>query len=426
MLAAALAAAGCANNEDDRGRRGAVRVRDRRGRSAPTPCRRTTPSPARCSDAIKSDGKLVIGTDPTYEPNEFKDGSGKIVGFDVDLGTAIAKKLGLTAEFQESKFDTILPALGTRYELGMSSFTDNQEREKVVDFVTYFNAGTQWAAKDAVVRPGQRLRQEGRRADRHRAGHRRPAGASRRQCAGKRRSSIQRYDDQAEATNAVVLGKADAVLADSPVMAGAVKKVGGGLKLVGDVYDAAPYGIAIPKNAGTTKEAILGAVKALIADGTYKAILDKWGVAAGAITDPVINGAARASSTGDQPAGLAEPGRRRRRRRRSRPSRSATRAAGSRVAVLAVLVAMLVNGVVNNAGLPLGHRRAVPVRPAADPGGAGHARAHRAGDGARRRARDRAGGDAAVAQPDPVLGRPGSTCGSSAGRRSTPSWSSGA
>jgi polar amino acid transport system substrate-binding protein len=75
-------------------------------------------------------------------------------------------------------------------------------------------------------------------------------------------------------------------------MAGAVKKVGGGLSLVGDVYDAAPYGIAVPKNAGTTKEAILGAVKALIADGTYQAILDKWGVANGAITNPVINGAA--------------------------------------------------------------------------------------------------------------------------------------
>ena len=62
-------------------------------------------------------------------------------------------------------------------------------------------------------------------------------------------------------------------------------------ELVGDVYDAAPYGIAIPKTAGIAKDAILGAVQALIEDGTYKAILDKWGVAGGAITDPAINGA---------------------------------------------------------------------------------------------------------------------------------------
>ena len=64
------------------------------------------------------------------------------------------------------------------------------------------------------------------------------------------------------------------------------------------IYDAAPYGIAIPKTAGTTKDAILGAVKALIADGTYKAILDKWGVAGG-----------RDHRPGDQRRRRAEPAR---------------------------------------------------------------------------------------------------------------------
>ena len=49
--------------------------------------------------------------------------------------------------------------------------------------------------------------------------------------------------------------------------------------------------VTIPKNAGTTKEAILGAVKALVADGSYGKILEKWGVQSGAIDDPVINGA---------------------------------------------------------------------------------------------------------------------------------------
>jgi polar amino acid transport system substrate-binding protein len=238
---------------------------------------------------ISADGKLVVGTDPSYEPNQFKQG-GKIVGWDVDLGTAIAKKLGLTAEFQESKFDAILPALGARYEIGMSSFTDNVEREKVVDFVTYYSAGTQWASKDAAFDPanpcGKKVAvQTGTVQDTA------DLPARQKKCAGSP-MQIQRYDGQDEATNAVVLGRADAVLADSPVMAGAVKKVGQGMTLVGDVYDAAPYGIAIPKTAGTTKEAILGAMKALIADGTYTKILEKWGVQTGAIKDPVINGAA--------------------------------------------------------------------------------------------------------------------------------------
>ena len=239
-------------------------------------------------DLIK-DGGITTCTHMPYKPFQFEQG-GKIVGFDVDLGDAIAKKLGLTADFQESKFDAILPALGTRYEIGMSSFTDNKEREQVVDFVTYFNAGTQWASKDASFDPdnacGKKVAvQTGTVQDTD------DLPARQKKCAGNA-IQIQRYDDQAEATNSVVLGKADAVLADSPVMAGAVKKVGGGLSLVGDIYDAAPYGIPIPKTAGTTKDAILGAVQALIEDGTYKAILDKWGVSSGAITNPVINGAA--------------------------------------------------------------------------------------------------------------------------------------
>lgn len=286
-VAAALAAAGCANNEDaDSGSTPA----------APSGSAAFSLDSVQKDDAlagqvdakIAEDGKLVVGTDPSYEPAEFKQG-GKIVGFDIDLGTAVAKKLGLTAEFQESKFDAILPALGARYEVGMSSFTDNAEREKVLDFVTYYSAGTQWASKDAAFDPenpcGKKVAvQTGTVQDAD------DLPARQKKCAGNP-MQILRYDGQDEATNAVVLGRADAVLADSPVMAGAVKKVGQGMTLVGDVYDAAPYGIAIPKNAGTTKEAILGAMKALVADGSYLKILEKWGVQSGAIDDPVINGA---------------------------------------------------------------------------------------------------------------------------------------
>ncbi|HST67760.1 MAG TPA: ABC transporter substrate-binding protein [Mycobacteriales bacterium] len=288
-VAMALAAAGCANNEDsDSGTAAAPSGSSSSAAFSIDSIQKDDALAGQVDGKISSDGKLVVGTDPTYEPSEFKQG-GKIVGFDVDLGTAIAKKLGLTAEFQESKFDAILPALGSRYEIGMSSFTDNPQREKVVDFVTYYNAGTQWASKDPAFDPdnacGKKVAvQTGTVQDTD------DLPARQKKCGGNA-IQVQRYDAQDEATNSVVLGKADAVLADSPVMAGAVKKVGGGLQLVGQVYDAAPYGIAVPKNAGTTKDAILGAVKALVADGSYKAILDTWGVSSGAITDPVINGA---------------------------------------------------------------------------------------------------------------------------------------
>lgn len=243
--------------------------------------------------SVSADGKIAIGTDPTYAPNEFKDTSGTIIGFDVDLGTAIGRKLGLSADFQESKFDNIIPSLGSKYELGISSFTDNKKREQVVDFVTYFSAGTSWAAKTGTTFDPEDA-----------CGHKvavqattvqetddLPARSKKCTDAGKTAIAVQRYDGQDEATNAVVSGKAEAMLADSPVTAYAIKQAAGQLAAVGKMYDSAPYGIAIAKGAGTLRDAVHDALKALIADGTYGKILDKWGLAAGAITEPAINGA---------------------------------------------------------------------------------------------------------------------------------------
>ena len=97
---------------------------------------------------IKSSGKLVVGVNIPYTPNEFKDPSGKIVGFDVDLMNAIASTLGLTPDYRESDFAKIIPSIqGGTYNVGMSSFTDTKEREKSVDLVTYASAGILWAQR---------------------------------------------------------------------------------------------------------------------------------------------------------------------------------------------------------------------------------------------------------------------------------------
>lgn len=244
--------------------------------------------------AIADKGKILVGTDASYAPNEFKaeDGS-TIIGMDVDLGTAIAAKLGVKIEFQDAKFDTLIAALGSKYDIGMSSFTDNKEREKAVDMVTYFSAGTAWATtkgtnfniddacgKKVAVQTGTVQETEDL-----------PARDKKCQADGKDKIEIQSYASQADATTAVASGKAEAMLADSPVTAYAISKTNGQLEPAGDIYGAAPYGIAVPKSGGTLKDAILAALKSLIADGTYKKILTKWGVEAGGITDPVINGA---------------------------------------------------------------------------------------------------------------------------------------
>src|SRR6478609_11817501 len=99
-------------------------------------------------EAIKSSGKLIVGVNIPYKPNEFKDEKGTIVGFDVDLMNAIAGTLGLTADYREADFAKIIPSIqGGTYNVGMSSFTDTKEREATVDFVTYGSAGILWAQR---------------------------------------------------------------------------------------------------------------------------------------------------------------------------------------------------------------------------------------------------------------------------------------
>mgnify|MGYP000973290055 FL=1 len=248
---------------------------------------------AKVPAAVKDSGTLLFGTDASYAPSEFLAEDGKtITGFDVDLGNAIAAKLGLQGKWENASFDSLIVGVENgKFNASMSSFTVNPEREKQVNMITYFNAGTAWAVQTgnpsgisaddacgktvAVQKATVQVDDiEARNAD----------------CksAGKPEISIQQYGLQSEATTAVVSGKADAMLADSPVVAYAIQQSGKREQL-GDVYDAAPYGIVVPKDETDFASAIQGAVDALIQDGTYGAILDQWGVSNGAIESSEVN-----------------------------------------------------------------------------------------------------------------------------------------
>jgi polar amino acid transport system substrate-binding protein len=244
--------------------------------------------------SVKSDGTISVGTDSTYAPSEFlaEDGS-TIIGFDVDLFTLVAQKLGLKAQFTTAPFDSIIAGVGSgKYEVGVSSFTINNDRLAEANMVSYFNAGTQWSTKKgnpADVDPanacGKKIAVQTGTVQVDDITARSKACTD----AGKPAITIDQYDAQSDATAAVVSGKDDAGLADSPVMAYAVKQTNGQLQLLGDVYDAAPYGYVIPKDQAQFAQAVAGAVKSLIDDGTYRTVLAQWGVDAGAITDPAVN-----------------------------------------------------------------------------------------------------------------------------------------
>jgi polar amino acid transport system substrate-binding protein len=246
--------------------------------------------------AIKSKGTIVIAADATYPPNEFIGTDGKtVVGMDADLAHALGKVMGIRAQVRNASFDGIIPGLAAgKYDLGMSSFTDTKEREQTVDFVTYFKAGT------GFLTPASGSLSFSSLADL--CGHRvavekgttqaSDSMTQSKKCAaeGKKPVDILTFPDQNGANLAIISGRADVTMVDSPVGAYQAKQSGGKLKISKAIYGEALYGIAVPKDSGMTK-AVLAAMKKVTADGSYMAILKKWGITAGAISSPVINGA---------------------------------------------------------------------------------------------------------------------------------------
>ncbi|HEV7677819.1 MAG TPA: ABC transporter substrate-binding protein [Candidatus Dormibacteraeota bacterium] len=246
--------------------------------------------------SVASKGTLTIAADASYAPNEFFDTDGKtVIGMDADLAKALGQVLGLQVSVTNATFDSILPGLSSgKYDLGMSSFTDTKEREKTVDFVTYFSAGTSFVVNasggptittlDDLCGHHVAVEKGTTQAD--------DAAAQDTKCkgAGKPGVDVQVYPDQSAANLALSSNRADVGMADSPVAAYQVKQSGGKFKVSGQPYGTAPYGIAIPKGNGMSKP-LLDALKQLMTDGVYKNILQQWGIAGGAISNPQVNGA---------------------------------------------------------------------------------------------------------------------------------------
>jgi ABC-type amino acid transport substrate-binding protein/predicted Ser/Thr protein kinase len=244
---------------------------------------------------VKSGGRLVIGVNLPYAPNEFRDNYGKLVGFDVDLMNAVARTLGLTPDYREVAFDAIIPAVQAGdFHVGMSSFTDTRAREQNVDFVDYFQAGSLWAQRSGPpIDPnhacGLRV---GVAAGVIQETEEIPAKSQACVAAGLPpidKVVFKRHDD---IVDALIAGQVDAMSADSPVTGFDIKNSGGALEAAGEVFDAGPYGWPVAKGSALA-ESLRQALEHLMKTGEYRTIATLWGVEKGTIDKPSINAAIR-------------------------------------------------------------------------------------------------------------------------------------
>jgi len=240
---------------------------------------------------------LQVATDATYPPDESMNGT-TMVGFDVDLMKAIAKTLDIKVNENNVTFDSILAGIkGGKYEIGNSSFTDTKAREKQVYFVDYFQAGEAVYAKaDSYVKfsglaslCGLSVAVETGTTEQS------DAVNTAKTCPSSKKETVLAYPTQTSADLAVSSGRAQLGFLDSQVAGYVVSQSHGVFKLVGSAIEVAPYGIATPKTTAGKglASAIEAAVKTLIANGTYGAILAHWGVTAGALPTSkiVVDGA---------------------------------------------------------------------------------------------------------------------------------------
>jgi polar amino acid transport system substrate-binding protein len=246
---------------------------------------------------IKDAGTITIGTDATYQPNEYLDADGKtVIGMDVELFDAVMAKFGIKTQWVPSAFDAIILGVQSgKYDIGVSSFTINPERLKQATMVSYFKAGTQWVTQKGNpkgINPDDAC---GKNVAVQKGTVQADVDIPKRQeackSAGKPAINVLTDADQAKVTASVQSGKADAMLVDLPPAIAAVDSTGGTLELLGEQYDSAPYGYVLTKDDTGTAfgEAIVEALKQLKADGTYDQILTKWKTEGGAISDFAVN-----------------------------------------------------------------------------------------------------------------------------------------
>lgn len=240
-----------------------------------------TPPPA-----IKSAGQIVYCSDISYPPEESFAAGNKPIGSDIDIGTGIAKLMGVKATFKNTTFDSIIPALTTKKcDAIISGMNDTASRRKQVDFVDYLKVGQSLMVKKGnpehigalASLAGKRVSVESGTTNRDFLA----AASKKLVAAGKKAISIVTFPKDTDAASALKAGRVDAYFGDSPVAVYYANR-DHSFEVAGSPIAPIAIGIAIRKG-DPLKAAVQKALSQLYANGTMKKIVTKWGMT-GAVT----------------------------------------------------------------------------------------------------------------------------------------------
>ncbi|MDB1087558.1 ABC transporter substrate-binding protein [Streptomyces sp. ACA25] len=249
---------------------------------------------------IQEAGRIVVGSDIDYAPIEFINEDNEIDGIDPDIAAAMGEVLGVEFEFQNGSFDDLIANMNSgRVDIIMSAMTDTAERQQGAtedaeggaDFVNYFQAGSAILVQDGNPEGIESLADMCGMTVALQRGTANEALAEQQneECGGD--LTILAGDQDSQSLRELQQGRAAAVITDYPVALYNALTAGGGdaFEVVGEQIDAAPYGIAVPKDNNELRDALQQAVQQIIDDGSYAEVLEKWDAQTGAVEEATVN-----------------------------------------------------------------------------------------------------------------------------------------
>jgi len=251
---------------------------------------------AELPDRIKKAGKIVAATQPNYPPIAYKDpATNQLTGFDIDLGEAIAKELGVKIEWQETAFAQMISSLQTgRVDIAMAGMSDLPARREVVDFIDYMKTGPQFFTTSA--RAGELKTLEdlcGKKVGASRSTNwpGQMEDLSKSLCSGKGRPDmvVVGTEGSVDARTQLKSGRLDAAVQGSETLPYFQKQEPNTIVLIGVPFSEGLSGIPVAKTEGQLRDAVKEALDRLQAKGIYDQTLAKYGLQSSKLAPISVN-----------------------------------------------------------------------------------------------------------------------------------------
>ncbi len=244
--------------------------------------------------AVKERNVLRNGASTDYAPGEFRAEDGQTpVGYDVDIVKALAKVMGLEeGTTTHAEFPTIIPGLGSKFDIGVSSFTITEERLAETNMISYVEVGSAYAVAQGNPKNFDPTNACGTTIGVQNGTYQQEyAERLSEECVagGNGAIKVMPLDLQTDIATKVIGGQYDATLADSTVIGYTVELSGGKLEQVGDVIESEPQGIVVAKDDTELANAIQKAMQYLIDNGYLTKILAAYGAENAGLTKAELN-----------------------------------------------------------------------------------------------------------------------------------------